>query len=1673
MGVIVSFYSKTAFKEFILPSEKNADYDITLRANYFGIVDDIKIQFEVLSGVWSIKKTKQYFIETERGTIDSESKVLDNQAEFIIHVPMYESGDVDIYMFVRYTEMSLHAYTKYSLDGIDSLMIGKNSQNDICYDFRRLVSREHAVIKRVDDRYIIKNMGVNGVYVNSSMVVDEIKLEFGDYINILGLHIVYLGNIIAIDKTYTDMVLNEKVLKHVSIKDETVTYEEKKGEKLTQGLLTYHRAPRNYEKLENDIIDIELPPPLEKYKKRSILMSIGPSMSMSLPMLLGCLLMLYSNSSSGGRSSLYMYSGLMMSVSSAVIGVFWTLFNQRQEKKVKKEQEKHRFETYSDYLLEKENEIKLNYDDTIRRLEETYPDLETCLEYDEKKGFLWNRNYSHDDFLAVRLGIGEREFQCRIDVPQKKFNLYKDELSEQPQRIKKKYEKLINVPVTVDLLQKHLVGIVGGNNKVGAIVVAKILAAQIAANNCYVDVKMAFIFDNESSDDNESWDYVKWFPHVWSQDKRVRYIASNKNDASEVFYELTKVFREREENFQNTYGSVSRRPHYVVFVSNRDMLEGEGFEKYALSQSEKLGLTTIILTDRRENLPNECEFLIENSEDFSGEYSVYENASLRQQIKFDNVDSMKLDKFARHLSALHVAETERGGEVPESITFFDMLGINSIYEYPVKEMWAKSKTYENIRGMLGYRAGGVPCYLDVHEKFHGPHGLIAGTTGSGKSETLQTYILSLAINYSPDDVAFFIIDYKGGGMANLFEGLPHMIGSISNLSGNQVKRAMISIKSENRRRQRIFAEHGVNNINLYTKLYKNGEALIPVPHLFIIIDEFAELKREEPEFMKELISVAQVGRSLGVHLILATQKPSGTVDDNIWSNSKFRICLRVQDQQDSKDMLHKPDAAYITQAGRGYLQVGNDEVYELFQSGFSGAVFDENAAISVGDIAKLVNMQGKVDMTGNSVRMSQKKHADIIWLDKMCKVLVHAIRSGLNRIKESVDAEGKVDFIVANMYDNFYAQGIDYEDNAFNRARLREFIQLYMFISKSGSEKNISIAEQIIMLANKYGKKIPQPKEKTQLDVTKEYLSQLAHDNGYIHKISLWMPLLRKKIYLSEFEEHTDICYRNGKWSEPTDEWNLQIIIGQVDDPENQSQMPLMLDFAKQGNVAVIGSVVSGKSTLMQTIIYGLITHFTPEYVNIYALDFSSRMLSAFEKAPHVGGVIYEGDDKKIARFFNMLQKIVKKRKVLFKGGNYKQYLKRNGVIVPAIVIFVDDYASFKAKTEMAYEEQMLHLSKEGVSLGIYLVISGSGFRYDDINSKLGENLATAYCLALSEKYEYREMLHNMQIDVLPEVGIKGRGLVSYDSRILEYQVALAQVAENDYQRIESISALCENMLKNWNGNRAVKIPEIPENPTWSMFTSLVQYKQQIKNKDYLAVAYDEADAEIYSIPLRDIYCYLITGLSFSGKTNFMRIMLQAALDKEAHVAVLDSPMEEFKQYAEDGRIYYSMGEKEIYIYFRDQLTPVFQKRNKIKNDMLTMHNDEIDIYEKMSREQPFFVFIPDMSWFVKMVYSSSENMAGFMETLVAKGRYHNIYFIGEIGINKISEVRGYRMFETFCEYHTGVHFGGKSNNNMIMSFEYMSFVQQSEIETVGVGRIPGTATYTGTKKIVVPFARK
>ena len=225
-------------------------------------------------------------------------------------------------------------------------------------------------------------------------------------------------------------------------------------------------------------------------------------------------------------------------------------------------------------------------------------------------------------------------------------------------------------------------------------------------------------------------------------------------------------------------------------------------------------------------------------------------------VQYDTMDRKKASSYSRNFALWERTGRGKNEGIPKNVDFLELFDCLRIEELHCEVRWQEARPEKRLKAVIGKGMQGAPVYLDVHEKFHGPHGLIAGTTGSGKSELLQTYLLSLMIQFSPQDVNFFVIDYKGGGMANLFKNLPHLLGTITNLDGAESHRAMVSIKSELARRQRVFNEYGVNHINGYHKLYQLGKAREPIPHLFLISDEFAELKKEQPEFMKELVSTA-------------------------------------------------------------------------------------------------------------------------------------------------------------------------------------------------------------------------------------------------------------------------------------------------------------------------------------------------------------------------------------------------------------------------------------------------------------------------------------------------------------------------------------------------------------------------------------------------------------------------------------------------------------------------------------------------------------------------------------------------------------------------------------------------------------------------------------------------
>ena len=267
----------------------------------------------------------------------------------------------------------------------------------------------------------------------------------------------------------------------------------------------------------------------------------------------------------------------------------------------------------------------------------------------------------------------------------------------------------------------------------------------------------------------------------------------------------------------------------------------------------------------------------------------------------------------------------------------------------------------------------------------------------------------MAVCYHPDEVQFVLIDYKGGGLAGAFENketgirIPHLSGTITNLDVSEMNRTLVSINSEMKRRQQKFNEArdklGESTIDIYKyqKYYREGLLTEPIPHLFIISDEFAELKAQQPEFMDELISTARIGRSLGVHLILATQKPSGVVNDQIWSNSKFKVCLKVQTKADSMEMLKRPEAASIKETGRFYLQVGYDELFEMGQSAWTGAQYipTEKVIKKIDDSVSFVDNTGDVIKSANTLNNKEQVNK-VNYGDQVTNIVKYLYNIGIN-----------------------------------------------------------------------------------------------------------------------------------------------------------------------------------------------------------------------------------------------------------------------------------------------------------------------------------------------------------------------------------------------------------------------------------------------------------------------------------------------------------------------------------------------------------------------------------------------------------------------------------------------------------------------------------------------------
>ena len=1530
MGFVLTVYFRNAIKEIFLPGVNNRTVQEVLEKDISGFDFDLNLTLDVFENEWRIKTNDDLRFDEDNALLEDglrlNATVIKNQAAVVILVGVYYPG---------MTEFDKYVFKDTKIE------MGSGESNHVIYNINNLVGKKHAFLEKspVSGAVLTDCNSMNGTYLNCKRINGKTAVKYGDTIFIFGLKIIYLGDVLAINNP-RGTNFNIQSLTPVLADSLNIEAEQSPADEY------YQRTPRKILQVDEEVIEIEAPPQLQVRRRNPLWMTIGPSFSMILPMTAGILFTTYAANQSGGMTSPFMFMGIITSGTAALIGVFWALNNYRYQIKMEKKDEANRNARYKKYLEKIEQTLQIKHNENREILKSVNPEIHECLRWVLKQDtHVWEKNLNHLDFLEVRLGIGSRLSPNQITVPKSRFSLIDDDLAEQPFEIQKKYTNLTDVPVCISLYQHNLIGVIGDRRYISEI--ARVMAMQVAILHSYADVKMVFIYNNK-----ENWDLVKWLPHTWTSNNSIRMIANDSVGTGEIFYYLSGVIRDRISNegpFAQSDQTGKRKiihPHYVIFITDPALVENESIMKYLITPEGNIGFTTILLYERIDRLPNDCTVIIQKDENYSGYYSLNNSFPAVENVEFDSLPENQMNEVSKIISRFHVKEAEGSGAVPQMLTFLDMYKTNTPETINIYRNWLENHTYESMKALIGHRGGGAPLYLDIHEKYHGPHGLVAGTTGSGKSEMLQTYILSLALTYHPYEVSFILIDYKGGGMAESFRGMPHVAGIITNLGGNQTNRALTSINSEIKRRQAMFNKYGVKHIDNYIELYRNAkedDSIIesgPIPHLIIIADEFAELKKEQPEFIAALVSAARVGRSLGVHLILATQKPEGLIDPQIESNTRFRVCLRVADKQDSNAMLKRPEAAYITNPGRGYFQVGNDEIFEEFQSGWSGAPYEPDIPYSdeKTNEAKMINLWGKLCV----VRSKKKKKED-----------------------------------------------------------------------KKEEEEIIE-------------------KKEIQLNTLVQYMKYMSDKNNIKAIESIWLPPLPKTIYLKDLDDDETA----------SSEWILDPVIGLIDDPVNQEQRTLRLNFMQDGHMLLCGSNSSGKTTFLQTLIYSLITTKKPSKLNIYIADFGARILGTFHKAPHAGDVVFDDNEDKTNKLMSMIVKELAKRKIKFsqKGvGTFKDYVllqEANHEVdnCPAILFIIDNYSSF-IDNNPKQDENILLLVKEAASYGIYLIISCGN--PTDVRGKIRQQITFGIGLQLADRIEYSEVL-GARPEITAEENCPGRGLVrsakitaenqNAQAVPLEFQTAICLESNMLNQDIEKT---LESLSQRFAGINAPRVPQIPENMAYDLFRENPEMIA-LRDSNIIPIGYDMEEAQLTGIDFTHTFSFIIGGATRSGKTNAFKVILSECIQAKYDVHLIDTVDKRMAMTAKEfPAVKYAAGKDEIFTFCHDILEVEFMRRNAL----IAKKGSRKFADEAMAEEQNMIIFIHDFGEFLQTIYGD-DRIYPFIEQVMKMGNDHKISIVACITKEDVSAQGVRPAFTSFTAWKEGIYLGGALDNQRIFDID-------------------------------------
>lgn len=701
----------------------------------------------------------------------------------------------------------------------------------------------------------------------------------------------------------------------------------------------FNRSPRLDPTYEGRKFVAPDPPELAKRSR-------FPLLAMLSPLIMGVVLYAFTKSV---LSIIFVGLSPLLMLGSYIDGVVTT----RREEKAAAQQ-------FRDAVAATKTAIETAHDDErAGRLAENPSTREALDAIERRSPLLWTRRTEHERFLTVRLGIGSRPSRHTVELPTS--NKTKPEYWQALQELAEFGAVVHGVPVVCDIRDSGALGIAGPRES--ALGITRGIVMQFVALHSPADLALAAVV---SADDAVDWDWLKWLPHCGGPHSPLPIwpLGSTAQDVGAVVSALEELVAAR-----SGEGDAETGPAVLLLVQRGAPVDTARLVDLCES-GPQAGVYVVWVAGAQEQLPAACrDYVVVGTADGVTSAGFVKTAVGVSPIDCELVDGARATSTGRALAPVADigARVNDDSDLPQSISLLSLLGPDLAAEASsVVGRWNESGSITDRTGTAAVRkrppglvatiGQGAAGPLSIDLRSQGPHALVGGTTGAGKSEFLQSWVLGLAAGYGPDALTFLFVDYKGGSAFGDCDKLPHCVGMVTDLSPHLVQRALTSLNAELHYREKILNAKKAKDL---LELQRRGDPDAP-PSLIIVVDEFAALAQEVPEFVDGVVNVAQRGRSLGLHLILATQRPAGVIKDNLRANTNLRVALRMADEEDSKDVLGDTMAADFSPdiPGRAAVRTGPGRLTR-FQAAYAGGWTSEEPPPSQVDVDGLLFGRGR------------------------------------------------------------------------------------------------------------------------------------------------------------------------------------------------------------------------------------------------------------------------------------------------------------------------------------------------------------------------------------------------------------------------------------------------------------------------------------------------------------------------------------------------------------------------------------------------------------------------------------------------------------------------------------------------------------------------------------------